>query len=181
MTNSSDAPPTAAPGSGVDARSVLDALVRAVVVTDPDGQIVLWNRSAEELYGWAEHEVLGRSILEVLAPDDEFAANHQDLTAVAGGKVMSGDRLVTRRDGHLLRVMTFTRPLFDESGTTIALVGSSEDVGARRDAEQQAPRSVRTLPLGVGGGRARNLAMGHDDRRNGLGRTHGGAVRPGAR
>ena len=138
MTNSSDAPPTAAPGSGVDARSVLDALVRAVVVTDPDGQIVLWNQSAEELYGWAEHEVLGRSILDVLAPDDEFAANHQDLTAVAGGKVMSGDRLVTRRDGHLLRVMTFTRPLFDESGTTIALVGSSEDVGARRDAEQQA-------------------------------------------
>ena len=118
--------------------SVLDALVRAVVVTDPDGQILLWNRSAEELYGWAEHEVLGRSILDVLAPDDEFAANHQDLKAVAGGTVMSGDRLVTRRDGQLLRVMTFTRPMLDESGTTIALVGSSEDVGALRDAEQQA-------------------------------------------
>lgn len=133
MLNSGDG----APITGADARAVLDALVRAVVVTDPDGTIVLWNRSAEELYGWAEHEVIGRSILDVLAPDDQFAANHQDLMAVAGGTVMSGDRLVTRRDGLLLRVLTFTRPILDESGKTIALVGSSEDVGARRDAEQQ--------------------------------------------
>jgi len=126
-----------APIVGADARAVLDALVRAVVVTDPDGTIVLWNRSAEELYGWAEREVIGRSILDVLAPDGEFAANHQDLMAVAGGTVMSGDRLVTRRDGQLLRVLTFTRAILDESGKTIAVVGSSEDVGARRDAEQQ--------------------------------------------
>ena len=83
-------------------------------------------------------EVLGRSILDVLAPDDEFGANHQDLMTVADGKVMSGDRLVTRRDGQLLRVLTFTRPIRDESGKTVALVGVSEDVGARRDAEQQA-------------------------------------------
>ncbi len=133
MLNSADD----APIVGADARAVLDALVRAVVVTDPDGTIVLWNRSAEELYGWAEREVIGRSILDVLAPDGEFAANHQDLMAVAGGTVMSGDRLVTRRDGQLLRVLTFTRPILDDAGKTIALVGSSEDVGARRDAEQQ--------------------------------------------
>jgi len=134
VTNDADDPPIV----GVDARAVLDALVRAVVVTDPDGYILLWNRSAEELYGWADHEVLGRSILDVLAPDDEFGANHQDLMTVADGKVMSGDRLVTRRDGQLLRVLTFTRPIRDESGKTVALVGASEDVGARRDAEQQA-------------------------------------------
>ena len=134
MTNDADDPPIV----GVDARAVLDALVRAVVVTDPDGHILLWNRSAEELYGWADHEVLGRSILDVLAPDDEFGANHQDLMTVADGKVMSGDRLVTRRDGQLLRVLTFTRPIRDESGKTVALVGASEDVGALRDAEQQA-------------------------------------------
>jgi len=134
VTNDADDPPIV----GVDARAVLDALVRAVVVTDPDGHILLWNRSAEELYGWADHEVLGRSILDVLAPDDEFGANHQDLMTVADGKVMSGDRLVTRRDGQLLRVLTFTRPIRDESGKTVALVGASEDVGALRDAEQQA-------------------------------------------
>ncbi len=134
MTDDSDGAPTAGP----DVRSVLDALARAVVVTDPDGRILLWNRSAEELYGWAEPEVLGRSVLDVLAPDDEFAANHQDLKAVASGTVMSGDRLVTRRDGRALRVKTFTRPLLDESGRAIALVGSSEDVGTLRDAEQQA-------------------------------------------
>ena len=37
MTNDADDPPIV----GVDARAVLDALVRAVVVTDPDGHILL--------------------------------------------------------------------------------------------------------------------------------------------
>ncbi len=51
-----------------DQRAVLDALGGAVVATGPDGVILLWNRGAEALYGWTEPEVLGRSILDVLAP-----------------------------------------------------------------------------------------------------------------
>ena len=41
----------------VDLRAVLDMFDRAVVVTDPDGLIVLWSRAADRLYGWSEHEV----------------------------------------------------------------------------------------------------------------------------
>ena len=39
----------------VDLRAVLDMLDRAVVLTDPDGLIVVWSRAAERLYGWSEH------------------------------------------------------------------------------------------------------------------------------
>src|SRR5436305_1648528 len=38
----------------VDVRAVLDALPRAVVVSDNEGRILLWNAGAERLYGWNE-------------------------------------------------------------------------------------------------------------------------------
>ena len=52
----------------VSDRDVIDILPRAIVVTDSAGRISLWNREAERLYGWKETEVLGRSVLDILAP-----------------------------------------------------------------------------------------------------------------
>src|SRR5690606_4388755 len=100
--------------------------------------IVLWNRAAEQLYGWSEHEVLGMSILDVLAPLDDAARNREHLQRVANGTPMTGDRLVRHRDGHTIRVNTFTAPIVDDAGKTVAIVGSSPDVGELRRADQQA-------------------------------------------
>ena len=69
---------------------VTDALLRAVVVTDSSGRLLLWNVAAEQLYGWTEGEVLGRSVLEVLAPSDELDANQQQFAQVAERLVASG-------------------------------------------------------------------------------------------
>ena len=126
------------PGPGIGIREVVDALAQAIVVTDADGHILLWSRSAETLYGWSEHEVLGRSVLDVLVPVGEMSDNREDLRVVAGGQAMAGDRRVARRDGRVLRVRTHTTPVADDAGTTLFLVGSSEDVGELRDREQQA-------------------------------------------
>src|ERR671929_17795 len=47
----------------------------AVIATDLDGTIRLWNRAAERLYGWPAAGVLGRPITEVtVGPDDGDAA-----------------------------------------------------------------------------------------------------------
>ena len=129
-----------AEGSGtyleVGERSIIDAISDAVIVTDPAGHIMFWNESAERLYGWTEPEVLGRSVLDVLAPMAERAENHHDLTSVAAGKVLSGDRTVVRRDGELIRVQTYTRPVLSSHGEIVAIVGTSEDVTKLRLAEQ---------------------------------------------
>ncbi len=121
----------------VDSRAVLDMLDRGVVVTDPDGRIVLWNAAAEQLYGWSEHEVLGRSVLDLLAPEHQAMENSEDLLSVARGAAMTGDRLVTDRHGNMLLVHTFAAPMLDDQGNAVAIVGSSQDVGELRIAEQQ--------------------------------------------
>ncbi len=125
-------------GLVIGEHDVLDALPRAVVVTNADGRVALWNRKAEVLFGWSESEVLGRSIIELLAPPDALDANESDLGRVRQGSVMSGDRLVVRRDGEIVRVHTHTQPISDASGTVVAIVGACEDVGVVRAAEQHA-------------------------------------------
>ena len=39
---------------------LLDQAFAAVSATDPNGVITHWNRHAEELYGWARAEAIGR-------------------------------------------------------------------------------------------------------------------------
>ena len=124
--------------SVVGERDVLDALPRAVVVTDASGRVLVWNSKAEVLYGWDEAEVLGRSIIELLAPTDALLLNETDFANVRHGSAVSGDRLVRRRDGEVLRVLTHTEPVSDAAGNVIAIVGAAEDVGPLRAAEQHA-------------------------------------------
>src|SRR4051794_22014561 len=88
-------PPT--PTRRVTEAEVLHALPRAVVVTDANGCILLWNDEAETLYGWAEAEVMGRPLLEVLVPLDEHDEDPEELELVGSGDAVLGDRLVARR------------------------------------------------------------------------------------
>ena len=40
--------------------ALLDEIDAAVVATDAAGRVTLWNRCAEQLYGWTSAEVMGR-------------------------------------------------------------------------------------------------------------------------
>ena len=48
--------------------ALLQAVKIAVVATCPDGEILYWNRFAEQLYGWTADEVLGRNIVDITVP-----------------------------------------------------------------------------------------------------------------
>jgi len=122
----------------VQHRWVIDAQPRAIIVTDPRGTILLWSEAASSMYGWSEDEVLGRSVLDVLAPPDELASNQERFDAARSGDHLRGDRTVRRRDGRLIRVATITKPISDAEGTIVAIVGTAEEVTEQRAAEQAA-------------------------------------------
>jgi PAS domain S-box-containing protein len=133
-------------------RAVIDGFHRAVVVTGPTGEILVWNHAAEDLYGWPEQEVLGRSIVDVVVPEvgRELATNI--FSIVASGNSWRGDFTVQRRDGETIRVHSVDQPVVDERGKLVAVVGVSEDVTTQRRLEQRAEDLAAHLALALEAG-----------------------------
>ncbi|MEY2463927.1 MAG: hypothetical protein QOH64_2065, partial [Acidimicrobiaceae bacterium] len=136
----------------LDVFAVLDALPRAIVVTDLGGRITVWNRRAEELYGWAADEVLGRPVAEVLVSFSDDTNAVDVLAVVRAGQVWTGDFTVLRRDGDPVRVWVTDRPIFDSDGNVVAVLGASEDVTEQRLLEQRAADLAEHLGLALDAG-----------------------------
>jgi len=48
---------------------LLDLSREAILVVDPSGKVIFWNRGAERLYGWTAEEAAGKSPIELLNTD----------------------------------------------------------------------------------------------------------------
>jgi len=114
---------------------LLDVVGQAVVVTDLAGTITYWNKFAESLYGWSSAEVVGRNILEVAPtyPTQQQAAEIMDI--LAQGKSWSGEFIAQRRDGTTFPAHVTDTPVLDEAGHVISIIGLSQDITERKDAE----------------------------------------------
>ena len=57
-------------GAPVDELALLEALPDTVLVVDPDIRLRWVNRAGVELFGWPAEQFLGRSLLDIVHPDD---------------------------------------------------------------------------------------------------------------
>ncbi|HEX9986127.1 MAG TPA: ATP-binding protein [Thermoanaerobaculia bacterium] len=132
-------------------RTILDAALDAVVSMNHDGLIVLWNRSAEELFGWRRSEVLGRPLAEVIVPLRFRHAHERGRCAFldSGDSSFVGKRVewvALRRDGSEFPVEVRITADADRVGMTFTAFIS--DITARRRAEEERATSemrFRTL------------------------------------
>jgi PAS domain S-box-containing protein len=115
----------------------LEAVKAAIIVTDQSGIITYWNPFAQELYGWPSKEVLGRNILEITvgAGTEQDAREH--MAALSDGKCWSGEFQVRRKNGEFLTALVTLSPMLDDSGVAIGIVGISQDLSSRKQAEAE--------------------------------------------
>ncbi len=55
-------------GSEARFRGIVEMATDAIISEESPGRIILWNRKAQELFGYAEAEVLGKSLTEMIIP-----------------------------------------------------------------------------------------------------------------
>jgi PAS domain S-box-containing protein len=121
-----------------EANQTLQALVHAspvaIIVTDPDDHIRLWNSAATQIFGWSEEELHGRP--NPLCPGER----RSDFVAVCEkamrGEVITGAELVLwRKDGSPVDVSLSTAPLRDDQGSLTGIVLILTDITTRKRAE----------------------------------------------
>jgi phosphoserine phosphatase RsbU/P len=138
--------------NAIDPLSLLDAVGQAVIVTEPDGTILLFNRAAEELFGWAADEVLGRPVLAVTPAEHVTAEVAAALAQVRSGQAWTGELSLRRRDGTPFLGAVTSRPVRDATGRYVALVGTTEDITDSRFVAEALRRSEQRLRLAVAAG-----------------------------
>ena len=98
-------------------RRLLDANPLPLVVIGPESNVRLWNRAAEELFGWPEREVLGLPVPTITTDKLDEWRRLRELT-VAGNSVCRLETTQRSRDGRVLDVALSAVPI----GREIVLV-----------------------------------------------------------
>lgn len=115
------------------------ALTRAgdgVMVADATGRILLWNRSAERLLGWASAEAVGRSCCEVFEGRHENGRGcAEDCTVTAavrkGEPVETFDLRTRTKAGREVRLNVSTLALSPDNGSGSLAIHLFRDTASR--------------------------------------------------
>jgi PAS domain S-box-containing protein len=124
---------------------LLDAVDQAVIATDLSGRITYWNRFAEQLYGWAADEVLGKSIIDVTPTPGSRVEATEIMNRMIQGESWSGEFVVRHRDGHSFPASVTDSPIFNQKGELIGIIGISSDITEKKQAEQERERLLKRV------------------------------------
>jgi PAS domain S-box-containing protein len=101
---------------------VFSEISDAVVVTDPAFHVRSWNGAAERLYGWAEREVLGRQLQDVIPSVGGVDELNVALARLEEHGRWFGEVQQIARDGSVVNVHASTTLICDEAETPMVLV-----------------------------------------------------------
>jgi PAS domain S-box-containing protein len=128
------------PTSSTLAERIVAGMSEAVIVSDPQGVIILWNHGAEAMFGYAAAEALGQS-LDLIIPE-RFRARHWDgyRTVMSTGVTRYGRELLAvpaiRKDGTRLSIEFSLALLRDDDGAIAGAAAIVRDVTARWERER---------------------------------------------
>jgi len=117
--------------------AIVESTDDAIVGLDLAGTITSWNRAAEDLYGYAASEAIGRSVRLVLPPDrqeEEFSLLER---VKAGERIVSFETVRCRKGGDFFPASLTFSPVRDDAGVIVGASKIARDITRRKRAELQ--------------------------------------------
>jgi PAS domain S-box-containing protein len=107
------------------ARLIVDMALDAVITIDAGGNITSWSRQAEQVFGWASTEIIGRPIAEIVIPAAQRSAHTSGLHRFleSGEGPILNRRIETtalHRHGHAFPVELTVAPIKLQQGWTFS-------------------------------------------------------------
>ena len=136
------------------AKAVVSASPEAIVVTDADGLIQLWNDGAARMFGYSAGDAVGESldlIIPVKLRDRHWKGYRQTM---ATGTTRYGDTLLsvpaTHKDGHRLSIEFSVALLRDDADAIVGISAIMREVSERREAERALRAKIAELEARAG-------------------------------
>lgn len=115
----------------IDLSQFITAVGDAIIVTDADGAITVWNPAAERIFGYTRAEALGRS-LDLIIPD-RLRKRHWDgyRQTMRTGETKYGSELLKvpamHKDGRALSIAFSVAMLYSPEGKPMAIAAVIRD------------------------------------------------------
>ena len=120
--------------------NIIKGSPNAIIATDMKGNIMLWNRSAEEILGYKAEEVVGKMNIRKIYPEGmakEIMKMMRSHEYGGLGKLRSYPMLQVRQDGEIVEGNLSATIMYDAHGKEIASVGIFVDLKERLDMERK--------------------------------------------
>jgi PAS domain S-box-containing protein len=117
--------------------SIVDSSDDAIISKTLNGVITTWNKAAERIYGYAEDEMIGRSISLLMPPDrpDEMIEILDRIRA--GERVDHYETTRRRKDGATIAISLTVSPIHDAAGAVVGASAIARDITERERVQAQ--------------------------------------------
>lgn len=135
--------------------AIVDSSDDAIISKDLNGTISSWNAAATRLFGWPEHEIVGRPVLTLIPPE----LHHEEPEILR--KLRAGERIEhyetqrLHKNGAILDVSITVSPVRGPNGQVIGASKIVRDISERRRIHQVLMESEK---LAVAGRMAATIA-----------------------
>jgi len=139
--------------TSIDCTQLVASIGDAVVASDADGRIVLWNAGAERMFGHTEAEALGQT-LDLIIPE-RLRKRHGEgyEKSMATGTTKYGNDLLrvpaTHKDGRQLSIAFTVAMLFDDAHKVNAIVAVIRDETSRFNEDRALRKRLAELEAQV--------------------------------
>ncbi|MCC7576400.1 MAG: PAS domain S-box protein [Methanomethylovorans sp.] len=130
------------------AHQYIDAAGSLIGVVDNDMEIVLVNKKACEVLGYAENEVLGRNWFDAFLPDRVRDITKENFKKVIAGEMIPPsfmENYVQTRSGEERLILWHDVVLRDDSGRIMGTISSGEDITERKKKEVELAKAYEEL------------------------------------
>ena len=127
--------------------AIIDSSEDAIISKDLNGIIISWNRSAEQMFGYREEEVVGKHI-SILIPDDRLTEEDTIIAALRRGERIEHFQTIRKtKTGVLLDISLSISPVKNSKGAVIGASKIARDITKQKKAEELIRQYTQRLEL----------------------------------
>jgi len=117
--------------------AIVESCDDAIVSKDLNGVITTWNKGAERLFGYMEHEIIGKPVTTLIPEDRQDEEKHILERIRRGDRIEHFETIRRRKDGGLIAISLSVSPVSDETGRIVGASKIARDITEQKRKEEQ--------------------------------------------
>jgi two-component system, cell cycle sensor histidine kinase and response regulator CckA len=133
---------------------IIDSVEAPIFATDPQGRFTLFNKQAEQFFGWSAAKIIGKNLTTLSSALDDPQQLIDIIRFISIGRSWSGDIIANRQDGSSFSARVNLSPIRDKNERILGIVGIAAGVTTPTAVEAKLRESEERLHLALSAGEA---------------------------